>query len=91
MGRHLTSNELDDIHRWFSHCQMPLQIHSRLVTAREKTGQNAPSSAIIRSALTGATRNRSRVETRGRKNALTTHRLEKNGRARVQLIEKADG
>ena len=67
-----------------------VRIHRDLFEARSRKGGCGPDLTSVRRALKGSTFKRSKVETRGRKRALTNVNLKALDKARKRLIKEAD-
>ena len=67
-----------------------VQIHRELVGARSRRGGRGPDLTSVRRALKGNTFKRSKVETRGRKRALSNVNMRALDAPRKRLIKDAD-
>ena len=91
MAPHLTDEELDVIHtkmyqRWSRHA-----ILNEITQMRKARCVEPPQIWAIRRAMRGCTHKRCRVETRGRRPALTEKQGQRLDVARQKLVRKADG
>jgi len=91
MAPHLTTQELDFVHKLSNKGKAPVQIHEQLTARRTKRGVDTPTVGNLRRVLKGVTYKRGRKETRGRKHAWTKKNAVKVNVIRKQLIKKAGG
>ena len=91
MAPHLTQSELDLIQARASCRWCACDILAEVAAIRDKEGVEPPKVWAVRRAMRGRTHKRSRVETRGRKKAMTRPQVQRLDRVRQQLIRQADG
>ena len=91
MAPHMSNAELDRATALHAAGKTPVEVHALLQRPRAARGQSGPDLTTVRRALRGATRKRSRVETRGRKANLTIVKLRALDAARRRLIQRAKG
>ena len=90
MGKHFTPQELDMMHRFHVQGGTAAQLHRKLAEARRRKGGSGPDLTSVRRGLKGVTFKRAKVETRGRKRALTNVNMRALEVARKRLIKKAE-
>ena len=91
MGKHLSAAELDAIQTWKSKGVTAAEIHRKLQGGRRRKRMAGPDLSTVHRALKGASFQRTRVESRGRKRALSSVNVRALDRTRRRLITKADG
>ena len=88
MAPHLTLAELDFLQEKQKTGKTPIEIHSLLVSLRQRKRIEAPHLTKVRKALKGNTYKRSAAETRGRKQVLSRRMVLKMNAVRKTLLKK---
>ena len=88
MAPHLTLAELDFLQEKQKAGKTPIEIHSLLVSLRQRKRIEAPHLTKVRKALKGNTYKRSAAETRGRKQVLSRRMVLKMNAVRKTLLKK---
>ena len=91
MAPHMSNGELDRATALHASGKTAVEVRALLQRARAARGQPGPDLTTVRRALRGSTRQRARVETRGRKAKLTVVKLRALDAARRRLIQQAKG
>ena len=90
MAPHLSPEELDVVADMISRQAEATTVHAALCKTRKRRGVAPPKIWAVRRAMRGRTHKRSRVETRGRKAALTPAQARRLDASRRKLITNAD-
>ena len=91
MPSHLTAKDLDYITNLSSKGLLVREVHQKLAAKRAARGDPRPSPETVRRALKGVTHARGKPERRGRNRVLTKAALKKVNKARIDLINEANG